>query len=40
MATPDMKVHILESGTMEADRTWLLLAPHTVIKTRERRESP
>src|SRR5699024_7002783 len=40
MATPDMKVHILDSGTMEADRTWLLLAPHTVIKTRAHKNDP
>lgn len=41
MATaPDMKVHILDTGTMEADRTWLLLAPHTVIKTREHKNDP
>src|SRR5690606_8620612 len=41
MATaPDMKVHILDTGTMEADRTWLLLAPHSVIKTREHKNDP
>lgn len=33
----DIKLHILESGTMEADLTWLLLKPGRVIKTREHR---
>ncbi len=37
MAVPEMKVHLLESGAMEADKTWLLLAPDTVIKRRQDR---
>lgn len=40
MAAPDMKVHILDTGTMESDRTWLLLAPNTVIKTKAEQHSP
>ncbi|MFB9777415.1 MBL fold metallo-hydrolase [Brevibacterium otitidis] len=40
MTVPEMKVHLLESGTMEADKTWLLLAPNTVIKKRKDRDDP
>lgn len=37
---PEMKVHVLESGTMEADLTWLLLAPGRVIKPRAEKDAP
>lgn len=35
----DIKLHILESGTMEADLTWLLLKPGRVIKERQNRHA-
>lgn len=35
----DIKLHILESGTMEADLTWLLLKPGRVIKERKNRHA-
>lgn len=36
----DMKLHVLETGTMEADLTWLLLKPGRVIKTRDDKDAP
>lgn len=33
----ETKLHILETGTMEADLTWLLLKPGRVIKDRDHR---
>ena len=36
--TKEMKVHVLETGTMEADLTWLLLKPGRVIKTVQDRQ--
>jgi N-acyl homoserine lactone hydrolase len=38
--TKEMNVHVLETGTMEADLTWLLLKPGRVIKTVQNREEP
>ena len=40
MATDDLKVHVLRSGTMEADLTWLLLKPGRVIKTKDEKNAP
>lgn len=36
----DMKAHVLHSGTMEADYTWLLLKPGRIIRTVQDREVP
>lgn len=36
----EMKVHVLATGTMEADRTWLLLKPGTTIRDRHHKTDP
>lgn len=36
----NLKVHVLRTGTMEADLTWLLLKPGRVIKPKNEQEAP
>lgn len=36
----EMKVHVLSTGVMETDLTWLLLQGGTTIKSRHQREDP
>lgn len=40
MSSNDLKVHVLRSGTMEADLAWLLLKPGRVIRTKATRDEP
>jgi N-acyl homoserine lactone hydrolase len=38
--TDAMKLHVLETGTMEADTTWLLLKAGRTIQTRDNKDLP
>ncbi len=37
---PDMKLHVLSTGVMECDQTWLLLKAGTTIKSQDQRFDP
>ena len=37
---PDMKLHVLSTGVMECDHTWLLLKAGTTIRDRSRKNEP
>lgn len=38
--TEGMKVHLLDTGTMHCDHTWLLLKPGSIISDRSNRDRP